>query len=246
MKIVIPSLGRAGTAPTMNWIHQAKRPVILAVHRDEAMAYGKAYSGIELMLLPDSVRRNAGKLRQYIMGRMEKPFFFVDDDASVRLVHFKTYEAMFNQLEKHMIKGKVPMAAIGKQIFSNAVIPKCEPMYGDRLAIRNKFASIVYGIDPRAFKTLDLRKLVVYEDCALIIHAIQNGGTIVSYSATHTNKTPPHGGCNSWRTKEIILSSLDELVRMYPQWCKKIETKHTAHGQDLGVGVRISWSRIGK
>lgn len=244
MKVIVPSLGRAGTAHSMSWLKDSGRDVVLAVHKDEDKAYREAYPWAETMVLPDKVRRHAGKLRKHIIMSQMDPFFFVDDDAHVRFVHVKNAKEMFKILERHM--SKVPMAAIGKQIFSNSVIPKCTPMNGDKLAIRNKFASIVYGIDPAVFRNCPLERLVVYEDCALIIHAIINGGTIVSYSATHTNKTPPQGGCNSWRTPEIILQSLDELVRMYPEYCKKIETKSTAHGHALGVGVRVSWSRIGK
>jgi len=242
MKVIVPTLGRAGRSTSMQWLENCGRDVVVAVHKDESRAYKDAYPWAMQMVLPDTVRRHAGKLRRHIMARHKEPFFFVDDDISPRFIHVKDAKGMFVVLERHM--KKVSMAAIGKQIFSNGIIPQCVPMNGDKSAIRNKFASTVYGIDPGKFTECPLDKLVVYEDVALVIHSIQHGGNIVSFSATHTNKTPPEGGCNSWRTADIVRKSLDELVRLYPAYCKKIETRYTAHGHDLGVGVRVSWSKI--
>lgn len=242
MKVIVPSLGRAGTSTSMRWLEGCGLPVHLAVHSDERDAYKRAYPWAKVEILPESTRRHAGKLRRHIIQNEKDPFFFVDDDILPRLVHVKTHAEMFRKLEKHL--EKAPMSAIGKQIFSNGVIPRCKPMNGDKLAIRNQFASTVYGLVPQAFAKCPLENLQVYEDCALVIHAIQNGGTIVSYSATHTNKSPAEGGCNSWRTADVVLQSLDELVRLYPGICRKIETRHTAHGHALGVGVRVAWSRI--
>jgi hypothetical protein len=183
----------------MQWLEGSGRQVHLAVHSGEEDAYQKAYPWAKILLLPNNVRRHAGKFRRFILDGEKKPFFFVDDDILPRFVHVKNAAEMFDTLERHMDTG-VPMVAIGKQIFSNGVIPSCVPMNGDKLAIRNKFASTVYGIRPSVFKGLPLEKLVVYEDCA--------------------------------------------LVAMYPGICKKIPTKHTAHGHDLGVGVRVAWSKI--
>lgn len=248
MKIVVPSLGRAGTSHSATWLNSlefTKRyNVEFAVHHDEVKAYRTAYPWASTSVLPDSVRRHAGLVRKTIIEREREPFFFVDDDIGLRLINFRDPAAMFDQLQRHMQKGKVPMAGIGKQIFSNGVIPHCEKMNGDPVAIRNKFCSTVYGVDPAAFRDCELERLPVYEDCALIIHAIRAGGCIVSYSATHTNKTPPAGGCNSWRTPAIIKRSMRELAAMYPEIVRVIPTKHTSHNQDLGIGVRVAWSKI--
>jgi len=242
MKVYVPSVGRAGTSASMNWLQSSGQQVVVATHLDERDAYAKAYPWAEIMTLPDECRRHMGRVRQQIMRRVGEPMFFVDDDVSVRLVKFKGYGDMFRMLERHL--KKVPMAGIGKQIFSQGLVAAAKPEGGDPLVVRNKFVSLVYAINPKKFMDCPLQTLPVYEDCALIIHAIQRGGTIVTFSATHTNKTPPVGGCNSWRTPKVVLDSLSELCKLYPEYCKKTETKHTAHGHELGVGVRVSWSKI--
>lgn len=242
MKVVVPSLGRAGTSSSMEWLRDCGRDVMVAVHEDESAAYRKAYPWAEVMVLPETCRRHVGMVRQEIMRREKRPMFFVDDDVYVRLVKFKSYAQMFDQLEKHLTK--VPMAGIGKQIFSQSLVAAAKPYNGDKMVVHNKFVSLVYGVVPSEFRECPLDQFRVYEDCVMIIHAIRRGGTIVSFSATHTNRTPPQGGCNSWRTPEVVLDSLERLVDLYPDVCRKVDTRHTAHGHALGVGVRVAWSRI--
>lgn len=242
MKVYVPSVGRAGSSASMVWLRSSGRQVVVATHADEILAYGRAYPWADVMLLSDKCHRHMGLVRQEIMRRVKEPMFFVDDDVSVRLVKFRNHGEMFRMLEKHV--RKVPMAGIGKQIFSQGLVAAAKPESGDPLVVRNKFVSLVYAIDPAAFDDCPLERLKVYEDCALIIHAIQRGGTIVTFSATHTNKTPPVGGCNGWRTSKVVLDSLSELCKLYPEYCRKTETHHTAHGHALGVGVRVAWSRI--
>lgn len=228
----------------MGWLSGCKREVMLAVHEDEAAAYHAAYPRASIMRLSDKCRGHAGRVRREIMSRERDPFFFVDDDIYARLVHVKTHDAMFDVVERHLLRGGMPMAGIGKQIFSQGLIAQCATINGDPHAVRDKFVSTVYGIQPKMFDDCPLEKLRVYEDVALIVHAIRQKGTIVTFCATHTNKTPPSGGCNSWRTEKVVLESLDALVGLYPDVCKKIPTKHTAHNHALGVGVRVSWSKI--
>ena len=242
MKIYVPSVGRAGTSHSMTWLQSSGRQVVVATHEDEYDDYARAYPWAETMLLSNRSRRHMGLVRKEIMETVKKPMFFVDDDVHVRLVKFRNHGDMFRALEQHL--GKVPMAGIGKQIFSQGLVAAAKPEGGDPLVVRNKFVSLVYAIDPREFEECPLDDLPVYEDCALIIHAIQRGGTIVTFSATHTNKTPPEGGCNSWRTPDIVLRSLDALCRIYPEYCRKIDTRHTAHGHPLGVGVRVAWAKV--
>jgi hypothetical protein len=242
MKVYVPSVGRAGTSQSLAWLQSSGRQVVIATHDDEHEAYERAYPWAEILTLSDNCRRHMGLVRQEIMSIEKEPMFFVDDDVHVRLVRFKDYGEMFDMLEQHL--RRVPMAGIGKQIFSQGLVAIAKPEGSDKLVVRNKFVSLVYAIDPREFEDCPLENLQVYEDCALIIHAIQRGGTIVTFSATHTNKTPPIGGCNSWRTSEVVLRSLEELCRLYPEYCRKTETRHTAHGHELGVGVRVAWSKV--
>jgi hypothetical protein len=105
----------------------------------------------------------------------------------------------------------------------------------------------VYGINPLHFDECPLEKLAVYEDVALVIHAIKHGGgTIVTYAATHSNVSPPEGGCNSWRDEAITLDCLQEMVRLYPDVCSIRETSNKTHSQMIGFGLSVKWSKIKK
>lgn len=246
MKIIVPSLGRAGIAPSAKWLIQTNREIYWAVHGDEIEAYKACYPWSKTILIPDEYRHHDGKLRKYLLDTNDAPYISVDDD--VRLVFNAQIDVngMLDILERH-IEGGATMAGIGQQLFSNAQIDKTVIINGDPWAIRNIFSSLVYAIDPRPYKNCDLPRLRIYGDIALAIHAIQyGGGTVVTYAATHSNVSPPKGGCNDWRTKEIILNDLDAICEMYPTICTKRPTDAMTHSQYIGIGLRVAWSKIKK
>lgn len=245
MRIIVPSLGRAGTANSMKWLPDSGRDIIFAVHTDEAEAYKKAYPHTEIHVLPDSCRKHTGLVRKEIMRAFRDPFFFVDDDIRLSLKTVTSIVGVFDVLEGYMEGGR-SMAGLGQQLFSNMVVT--EPYGPDgHPVVKNKFVATVYGIDPTVFDDCPLEKLPVYEDVALIIHAIQHGnGTLTSYCATHSNVSPPSGGCNSWRDPKITLDSLQALVDLYPGICSIRPTNNTTHSQNIGVGLRTAWSKIKK
>ena len=212
MKIIVPSLHRAGISNSMKWLREANRSIYFAIHADEVEDYKKAYPDIPALILSDDCRHHTGLVRKEIMQQIREPFFFVDDDIRISL----------------------------------KVIPSICAIF-DLLAVRNKFLATVCGIDPVIFDNCPLEQLPVYEDVALVIHAIQSGGgTIVSYVATHNNVSAPGGGCNLWRNKEITVKSLETLVKLYPDVCSIRETANTTHSQYIGIGLRVAWSKIRK
>jgi hypothetical protein len=240
MNIIVPSLGRAGTSDTMKWLHEAGRPITLAVHSDELRAYYDAYPNVNFLEVPESCRHHIGRLRRFILNEHPEPFFWVDDDIKLYLKLVPTIADAFSILEVHLASG-VAMAGIGQQLFSN--MQNTEYINGD-LAVRNKFVSICYAIDPKYFVDCPMEELVIYDDVAIVIHAIRKAGTITSYCATQANKTPPQGGCNSWRTPALILEDLQKIVAMYPDVCSIRETTATTHSQYIGFGLRTAWSKI--
>ena len=245
MKIIVPSIGRAKIqCPTAKWLVNTKREVLFAVHTDEAEDYKKAYPWANVWVIPDNYRHHDGKLRKYFLDKLPEPYFSVDDDVRLRLVTLTHVDQMFDILENHINSG-VTMAGIGQQLFSNASSEKAELINGDVLAVRNKFASLVYAINPIPYSNCDLPRLRIYGDIALVIHAIQyGGGSVVTYQATHSNASPEIGGCNSWRTKQIIIDDLQAICAMYPDICTIRETEATTHSQYIGVGLRVAWSKI--
>jgi len=228
----------------MRWLPAAKRPITFAVHQDEIGAYAKAYPGCNLLVLSDHCRKHTGLVRKEILETVRQPFFFVDDDIRITLKDATSVEAVFDTLQKHLDEG-VSMAGLGQQLFSNNVMTGF--INGDFSAIRNRFVATVYGINPLDFDTCPLEQLPVYEDMALVYHAVQRGGgTITSYCATHSNVSPPIGGCNSWRDPKITIDSLNALVRLYPDICSIRTTNKTTHSQHIGIGLRTAWSKLKK
>jgi hypothetical protein len=243
--IVVPSLGRAGTATSMKWLKDVPHEVVLAVHEDEVRAYGLAYPWAAITILPEETRHHTGLIRKHLMKTARSPFHFVDDDIRLSLKAVLTPGEVFAVIEKHLASG-ASMAGIGQQLFSNMVMEKCREINGDKWAIDNKFVATVYGVNPTHFDDCPLERLPVYEDVALVIHAMQRGGCICSYVATHSNVSPAEGGCNAWRNEEVTIKSLITLTELYPEYCSIRDTKNTTHSQNIGIGLRTAWSKIKK
>lgn len=242
MKIIVPTLGRAGKISSLEWLEKTGREVILVTEKEEYALYRGAHPHFKIECHPTNCNRSNGRMRKSLLTMFPDPHFQVDDDIHLMLKDAKTYEEAFDRLECHINHG-APIAGFGMQLFSNFAMKNAIDLMGDRV-ILNKFVATVYGIDPQHFKECPLEGLAVYEDVALVIHAIQQGGSVVSYAATHTNISPKEGGCSSWRTKELTLECLDKLISLYPNFCSKRKTKMSTHSQDIGVGLRVSWSKI--
>lgn len=239
--VVIPTIGRYSGFETWKWLSGTDRRVTLAVHLDEYQRYKDAFPRCNIMVLSEGSRQHVGRVRAEIIEMFHEPFFFVDDDIKLSWKTVFHPEAMFQILEGHIQDGAW-IAGLGQQLYSNFAIDSAEiSSRGDRIH-RNKFVATVYAIDPDRFRTCPLQELPVYEDVALVIHAAPH--VVVSYCATHNNRSPKQGGCNGWRTPEITMESLDALVRLYPGICTKRETKHTTHSQNIGVGLRVAWSKL--
>jgi len=227
----------------MKWLQQSGRTVVLAVQAEEVYLYRNAYPWADVMYLPDSYKHHIGKIRRFIWDTIKEPFFWVDDDIRVYLKTVGTYREMFDRLQMHLESG-VAMAGIGQQLFCN--MQNKTTVNGDPEVVQNKFVSICYAIDPKYFETCPVEELMIYDDVAIVIHAIQRAGTIATYCATQANLTPPTGGCNSWRTKDIIIQDLHKIVELYPDICSIRPTSNTTHSQYIGIGLRTAWSKIRK
>jgi hypothetical protein len=242
MKIIVPSLGRSSGCNSAKWVFDCGRPVQFAVHADEAEAYAKGYPRADIGVLSDECRKHTGLVRKEIMQNTREPFFFVDDDIRLNLKYSPSYPEFFDTLERQIESG-FSMAGAAPQLYSS--FADTVTIGNDPFAVRNKFVATVYAIDPTVFDDCPLEQLPVYEDIALVIHAIERGGgTVVSYQATHSNVSPSAGGCNAWRNKVNTIESLETLVKLYPHVCSIKETKNTTHSQQIGIGLRVAWSKI--
>lgn len=244
MRIIVPSLGRAGTAASMKWLRETGRSILFAVHADEAGAYEKAYPDCRVLILSETSRHHTGLIRKEIMEFHREPFFFVDDDIRISLKAAPSIRDVFDTLQRHMEAG-VAMAGLGAQLYSNFAMEKTVLFNGDPWVERNKFVATVYGINPKDFDTCPLEALPVYEDVALVIHAVQRaGGTVVTYQATQNNVSPKGGGCNSWRDSTVTIDCLNKLVELYPGICSVRATEAMTHSQRLGIGLRVAWKDL--
>lgn len=79
IKIISPSYKRAGNVKAINLFHDH---LIIAVHQFEENEYRKEYPNNELMILPDSIKGNMAKVRNYIRDNCNTRYLvMIDDDV---------------------------------------------------------------------------------------------------------------------------------------------------------------------
>lgn len=79
IKIVTPSYKRAGKVKAVNLFYDK---LVIACHEFEADEYKKAYKDNEIMVLPDELRGNMAKVRNYIRDHADSKYLvMIDDDV---------------------------------------------------------------------------------------------------------------------------------------------------------------------
>ena len=96
-KVVIPTYKRAGKVKTLKIFSNA----ILACHEFEAEEYKKAYPNNKLMILPDNIRGNMAKIRNFIRENSPSKYLIMADDDISNIGYFENNERyIFSQ--KHL------------------------------------------------------------------------------------------------------------------------------------------------
>jgi hypothetical protein len=233
----------------MDWVQQTGRDVVLYVHDDERREYSRNYPWAKLVKVPDGARGHMGRVRAHIFASEQKPCFVVDDDVEPRLYagpgrppSFKSIRHMFDTYERHLIKGDVPLAGMGTPMYRTLALDDCKERHGDVLSLRDSFVWKITAVRPEIFRTAPLDRLPSYDDYAIVVHALQNGGTITSHLAQYREKSV--GGGASGRTREEVMAHIDAFVECYPDFVRKVPSPVRTMGHDIGVGCRVGWSYV--
>jgi len=96
MKIFIPSYKRAGKVKTAELVPSA----YIACHAFEATEYKKLEKN-KLMILPDALRGNIAKVRNYILDNAKDTQIVMLDDDIINIGHFEGRK--WNNLAAHQV-----------------------------------------------------------------------------------------------------------------------------------------------
>lgn len=105
ISIISPSYRRAGNIKAINIFGDK---LIIACHEFEVMEYQKAYPNNEIMVLPDSTRKNMGKVRDYIYKNCRTKYLLMIDDDVAEIKYFEKgdrHKLTQEKLENFIING---------------------------------------------------------------------------------------------------------------------------------------------
>ncbi len=107
-----------------------------------------------------------------------------------------------------------------------------------------------YGFDKRILQKHNIRfdDVEVCEDYHVILSLLRHGfknRMSVIYSCEDKGVNT-NGGCSTYRTKEMVTTSMARFVELHKPYAKFRETKGLTQGFDIGSEVQVSWKKAFK
>jgi len=218
MKIYVPSYKRAGDVLTRKVIPDS----ILAIHEFEKDDYKKKEGG-ELLIIPDDLRGNIAKVRNFILDNAnDDKIVMVDDDVRSFGYHedCSQHEMDYNRLLDFIDNGYSMCEELGCRLWG--INLQSDPkFYRERHPIT--FLGAVLGTFSCHFKP-ELRYdegLFLNEDYDFFLKNIKKYRKVLRfkkyyYIANHLNKA---GGCGSYRMKD---TEIEQAKIMQKRWGSKV------------------------
>lgn len=202
MLIVSPSYKRAGNVEIRKWL----KSVVLAVHEFEVDEYKEKESG-DILVVPDRLRGNIAKVRNYILdeGFKNDKWVVMMDDDNRNLVYFengKKYEMNEEQVIDFMVNGFVMCEDIGFKLWGLNLLddPKTYREY-------SPFSMVAPILGPfSAHVENPIRydeRIPLKEDYDLALQHLNKYRGILRFNkyAYNVGHIEGSGGCTSYRTK---------------------------------------------
>ena len=218
MKIFVPSYKRAGDVLTRKVIPDS----ILAIHEFEEEDYKKNEGG-ELLVIPDELRGNIAKVRNYILDNAnDDRIVMLDDDVKAIGYHqdCSQNEMNYNQILDFIDNGYVMCEELGCRLWG--INLQSDPKFYREY---NPFSllGVVLGTFSCHYKP-ELRYdegLFLNEDYDFFLKNIKKYRKVLRflkyyYVADHLNKA---GGCGSYRMKD---TEIEQAKIMQKRWGSKV------------------------
>lgn len=225
MKIITPSYKRAGEVKAVRLF---KNHLIIAVHEFEADEYRYKYPDNEIMVLPDSIRGNMAKVRNYIRDNAgDRYLVMLDDDVSKMGYHENNggqYNMTLDRVMEFLENGFVMAEEIGTVLWGVNLQsdPKFYRQYSPFSLLSPVLGTFCCHIVTDDAK--DIRydeRLGLNEDYDFALQVLWKYRKILRfnkyyYVADHLTK---EGGCGSYRT---LIEEMKQAEIMQKKWGEDI------------------------
>jgi len=235
--VISPSYKRAGDVEIRKWMPS----VILAVHEFEAEEYKKKEGG-ELMIIPDYLRGNIAKVRNYILdkGFEEDDYIVMMDDDNKNLVYFEGGER-FELSEKgaldFMCNGFVMCEDAGLKLWGLNLLddPKAYREYSPF-----SFLSVILGPFSAHVKN-DIRydeRIPLKEDYDIALQHLNKYRGILRFNKYSYNvgHLLGKGGCTGYRNKS---DEIRQAMILQGKWGSDIVSYDIKKSVNPRISVKI-------
>ena len=218
MKIVIPSYKRSKDVPSRKTIPNS----ILAIHEFEEEEYRKEQGG-ELLVIPDSLRGNIAKVRNYILDNIDDEKIVMMDDDVKGIGYYENYDQNIMNVDEIMDfldSGYLMCKELGCRLWG--INLQSDPKFY-RTFNPISLLGVVLGTFSCHYKP-KLRydeSLYLNEDYDFFLKNIKKYRKVLRftkyhYIADHLNKK---GGCGAYRMKD---TEIEQAKIMQKRWGSKV------------------------
>lgn len=220
-KVISPSYKRAGKVDSVGVF---KDKLILAVHECEVDEYRKVYPDNEIMVLPDNLRGNMAKVRNYIRDNGGKYILMVDDDVKAIGYHenLEQYVMDYDRLMEFIENGFIMTEELGTVLWGLNV--QTDPKFYREYSPFS-FLKVVLGpFCGHIVKDDGLRydeRFPLKEDYDFALQVLHKYHKILRfnkyyYEVSHLDK---EGGCGSYR---ILQKEKEQLKLFQKKWGSRV------------------------
>ena len=201
IKVFSPSYKRSGNVKVARWVDQ----VVICVHEFEVREYRKNHSN-ELLILPDSLRGNMAKVRNFILDHCEAEICVMMDDDVESVGYFEKGKAVtmeWNSVQDKILEWSVQAMELGTVLFGINLQsdPKFYREYSPisfQVPVLGPFSCILTkGNDIRYDERLSLN-----EDYDYFLQVIRKHHKVLRWNKFHyrAGHLKESGGCGAYRS----------------------------------------------
>lgn len=240
MRVFVPTYGRVGTK--MPAVAQLGRRATLVVRSSEQNSHGalQATTGCSILVLPEGIE-DIGATRHWIVTRAARELdyvWMVDDDVLT-----KNIVVGINAVMQEMSRKRASLGCLGPAFMANARFEK------DGDFSYNKFGNAAWCVRRKHYieDDVDMSTFRTSEDMYCWLKMMTSGRrTVISNKYLARKREGQGGGCDEYRTTQIILDDMILLQRMFKPYYQLKEGPFKSQGRQLGVAARVSWVKLAK
>lgn len=239
ISINIPTYGRAGNIQTFKYLPSST----FWVHEFEVEEYKKFHIGIIISVLPDKIRGNIARVRNYILKKREKDndvVVFFDDDMS-KIFYFENNKKVFLDNESDVIDllkkySKLAML-FGVKLWGSNIVPDKKAYMEYTPFSMLSYISASFSCFLKGNNLYYDERFSLKEDYDMLIQQIDKYRRVLRINKLFYEKKGVEqvGGCSSYRN---VRKEIEQIKKLQKKWGKHIVKEDTKKEKNASKKIK--------